>query len=66
MRHKHLRIFIGTDGSVSVDAKNFTNAACQSATEEITRLLGGSVIREIHKPESRIAERVRDSERQPE
>ena len=53
-RGKHIRIIIATNGSCSVDAMNFTDASCQSATQEITSALGGPIDQQRLKPEARI------------
>ena len=56
-RDKHVRITIGVDGSCRIDAVRFTDASCQSATQEIMNALGGPVVREHVKPEARVAQR---------
>ena len=56
-RGKHIRIIIATDGSCSVDAMNFTDASCQTATQEIASALGGQTNKSRLKSEARIRSR---------
>lgn len=57
-RGKHIKVIIALDGGCSVDAVNFTGPTCQTATQEITAVLGGQITREQLKPEARVRERI--------
>ena len=63
-RGKHVKLIIGVDGSCSIDAVNFTDASCKTATQEITAVLGGQVDRQHDKPEARIRQRCGQGERE--
>ncbi len=63
-RGKHVKIVIATDGTCSVDAINFTGPACQVATGEITKALGGQIDHQHDKPEARIRQRCGQGERE--
>jgi hypothetical protein len=56
-RGKHVKLTIGADGSCQIDAVNFTDASCQSVTNEIAALLGRIITHQHAKPEAR--QRVR-------
>ncbi len=49
---KHIRMLIQPDGTCSIDAVNFTDATCKSATQQIIQALGGPLMEERFKPES--------------
>ena len=64
MSTKKVRIIIAADGACSIDALNFTGPACQVATLEIAALLGGQIDHQHEKPEARLRERSRSSDRE--
>ena len=51
---KHVRVIIRRDGTCMVDAMNFTDATCKTATDQITAALAGRTIAEHDKIEGRI------------
>ena len=63
-RGTHIKVTIAADGTCSVDALNFVGPACQVATAEIVAALGGAVQAEQLKPEARLRDSQRQSERE--
>ena len=51
---RHVRMIIRPDGTCTVDALNFTDATCKTATDQITAALAGRTIAEHDKIEARI------------
>ena len=63
-REKHIKVIIASDGTCAVDAINFTGPACKAATLEIAAVLGVQIGQQHDKPEARLRERSRQSERE--
>ena len=51
---KHVRMIIRPDGTCTVDALNFNDATCKTATDQITAALAGQTISEHEKTHARI------------
>ncbi len=49
---KHIRMLIDPNGTCSIDAINFTDATCTSATQQIMHSLAGQLVDERIKPEA--------------
>ncbi len=49
---KHVKMIIRPDGACSVDAVNFTDATCTTATQQIMSALAGQIVDERLKPEA--------------
>ncbi len=61
---KHVTLLIGTDGTCSIDAVNFADATCKTATQQIMQALAGQLVDERFKSEAQRlppqAERLRE------
>ena len=63
-RGKYVKLIIGVDGSCQVDAVNFTDGSCKTATGEITAALGGQIDHQHDKPEARCRMQAGQRERE--
>ncbi len=61
---KHVKLLIKADGSCSVDAVNFTDATCTTATQQIMQVLAGQLVDERLKPEAQRLPLITDSLRE--
>ncbi len=64
-RSKSVKVIIGVDGACRIDALNFSDASCQTATQEIIAALAGRVIQQHLKPEARVRQRCTAGESEP-
>ncbi len=61
---KHVKITVASDGTCTVDAINFTDQSCQTATAEITAALGGQIDHQHDKPEARLRAQTGQQDRE--
>lgn len=61
---KHIKITVTVDGTCRIDAHQFTDASCQTATREIANALCFRALHEHAKPEARIPQRAGQADRQ--
>ncbi len=49
---RYITMLIKPNGTCSIDAVNFTDATCTSATQQIMQVLAGQLVDERFKPEA--------------
>jgi hypothetical protein len=62
---QEIDVFVQADGSVRLEVRGVRGPVCRELTEELERLLGGSVVERIHTDEfSAVADELEEEQQQ--